>query len=135
MFLLKFIPDFLIYTVLLCATIGYFVTRLFPNFQYVLLVKNSCAIIALTFIFLSGMVHANNWWLAKQQLHDAQTEVANNGSQIINGIILKKSEDQIKQVDLKTVTITKYIDREVTKYDQVCKIPQEFVTAVNEAAK
>lgn len=135
MFLLKFIPDFLIYTVLLAATIGYFVARFFPNFSYVLLVKNCCAIITLVFIFISGMVYANNWWLQKQELHTAQVEVANNGSKIINGIIFKKSADQNKQVDLKVIEYTKYITRELTKYDNTCVIPQEFITIHNEAIK
>lgn len=135
MFLLKFIPDFLIYLILFTSIVCYFLTKFFPDFSYVLLVKNCCAIIIPVFIFISGMVYANNWWLQKQELHTAQVEVANNGSKIINGIIFKKSEDQNKQVDLKVIEYTKYITRELTKYDNTCVIPQEFITIHNEAIK
>jgi len=38
-------------------------------------------------------------------------------------------------VQAKQVETIKYVDREIVKYDQTCKIPQEVVHAVNEAAK
>lgn len=135
MFLLKFVPDFLIYAALLAVIIGYFASSWIPQIPQLVLVKNLCAILVPVFIFIAGMTHANNWWLQKQELHQAQVAVADQGSVIVNGILLKKGADQIEQVDSKVITVTKYIDREVTKYDSVCTIPSEFITAVNEAAK
>lgn len=84
---------------------------------------------------MTGAISNNNTWLAK--VKDLETKIAK--------LETKSSETNIKIVT-KTLTkreyyreqgeeVIKYVDREVVKYDEQCKIPQEVVEAHNRAAK
>ena len=47
----------------------------------------------------------------------------------------QKSQEKVKVIKGKEVLVKQYIDREVTKYDNQCVIPQVFVKAHNDAAE
>jgi hypothetical protein len=86
-------------------------------------------------IFLEGLIFGNHELVAEMQ--KAKEKVAQ---------MEKEGKEQTAKVNTKVITRTKvihergqvikqYIDREITKYDSQCVIPQEFVKAHNDAAE
>lgn len=103
--------------------------------NYQLFAQMVAVILVVTSSFLIGMKINEQRWEAKvseynEQISKLQTKSAEVKTEIVEKVITKR--EYIKQ---KAKTVTEYIDREVVKYDQTCKIPSEFVQAHNEAAK
>ena len=65
---------------------------------------------------------------AKAAELQAKVDVAEKKSADTNTKLAKKSKDQSAKVVTKTLVVKQYIDREVTKYDSGCVIPQPFVS-------
>lgn len=66
----------------------------------------------------------------QQQVADLATRVTLNNSQIVETTVIKE-----KIIRAKAQTITKYIDREITKYDSQCSIPPVFIETHNTSAE
>lgn len=65
-----------------------------------------------------------------EQVADLATRVTLNNSQIVETTVIKE-----KIIRAKAQTITKYIDREITKYDSQCNIPPVFIETHNTSAE
>lgn len=103
--------------------------------KYQLFAQMIAAILVVASSFLIGMKINEQRWEVKvgeynEQIAELKTKSAEVKTEIVEKVITKR--EYIKQ---KGKTVTEYIDREVVKYDQTCKIPSEFVQAHNEAAK
>ena len=86
-------------------------------------------------IFFEGAIHNNNEWIARVKEMEAKVAAAEVESKketikIVQKIIVKKQIVKERGED-----VIKYVDREITKYDNTCPIPKEFVKALNDAAK
>lgn len=66
----------------------------------------------------------------QQQVADLATRVTLNNSQIVETTVIKE-----KIIRAKAQTITKYIDREIIKYDSQCNIPPVFIETHNTSAE
>jgi len=135
MFILKFIPMWICSIMILSGIIGYFASQLFPVLTYQKLSKIICAILVLSGIYLSGMKYVDNWWYSKaaaleQQVVELAAKSAETNTEIKTRLVTKT-----EIVRLRGDEITKYIDREVVKYDTQCEIPQEFTEAHNRAVE
>lgn len=86
-------------------------------------------------IFLTGMLYSNKVWQARAQELELQVAQAEQKSQQTNEIIRERLITKLQVVKLRGEETTRYIDREVTKYNSGCVIPPEFVTAHNRAAE
>jgi hypothetical protein len=86
-------------------------------------------------IFIFGMLYAHNAW--QQAALELQTKIdaAEAKSKETTTVIEEKVITKIEVVKVRGDTITEYIDREVVKYNQDCKIPEAFVSAHNQAAE
>jgi len=120
---------------ILTGIIGYFVSQLFPGFVYKKLSKIICGILVVLGIYLSGMKYVDNWWQRKaaeleQQVAELTAKSAETNTEIKTRLVTKT-----EIVRLRGDEITKYIDREVIKYDTQCEIPKEFTEAHNRAAE
>ena len=81
------------------------------------------------------MLYVNNWWKDKAaQLEQQVAELAQKSSET-NTVIEKKLITKTEIVRVRGDEITKYVDREITKYNDACVIPTEFVQAHNRAAE
>lgn len=93
------------------------------------------ALVVLVSLLLLGAKFNDNEWQKRYAEQKQQYEVALEKSKLINRdteikyitkreIIRERGEDQIR-----------YIDREITKYDNTCVLPKELIKVHNEATK
>ena len=85
-------------------------------------------------VYMSGAISNEEAWLARVaelEIKVAQSEAksAQQNTKIVEKIVYKD-----KIIKEKGDEIIKYVDKEIVKYDSQCKIPQEFVKALNDAA-
>lgn len=135
MFLLNFIPDWFFPLVAALSITLFFVTKFLKIIPYSQLVHYACVPVFAVSLFLIGANWNNNYWLEKvkeveQQLAVAQAESAKENTRIVEKVVTKREIVRIQGNE-----VTKYVDREVVKYDDSCKIPEPVVKAHNQAVK
>ena len=86
-------------------------------------------------IFFEGAIYNNKEWVARVKEMEAKVAAAEVESKketikIVQKVVVKKQIVKERGED-----IVRYVDREITKYDNTCPIPKEFVKALNDAAK
>jgi hypothetical protein len=135
MWLFNLVPQTLFYLLFLASGIGYCVSLFLPATILQKQVKlASIAALAIS-VYLLGMLYVNNWWKNKAaQLEQQVAELAVKSSET-NTVIEKKLITRTEIVRVRGDDIVKYVDREVTKYNDACVIPREFVEAHNLSAE
>jgi len=86
-------------------------------------------------IFFEGAIYNNKEWVARVKEMEAKVAAAEVESKketikIVQKVVVKKQIVKERGED-----IIKYVDREITKYDNTCVIPKDFVKVLNDAAK
>jgi hypothetical protein len=136
MWLLHFLPDSLLAfivdavliagvlaTVLTCFLLKH-VIRLVPTLApHVKIAQIASILLLLAGVYFKGGYSAEMAWREEAEAQAANQKLDNRG------------KEKVKIIREKGVIIKQYVDREVTKYDATCKIPQEVVRAHNAAAK
>jgi hypothetical protein len=70
-----------------------------------------------------------------QVLEEVRLAEAEKASATANTKIETRVVNKTQYIKTRGADIVKYVDREVVKYDDVCKIPQPFIKAHNDAAE
>jgi hypothetical protein len=131
----NFIPQTLFYLLFLAAGTGYVISLFLPTTVLQKQVKLASVVTLAVSIYLLGMLYVNNYWKDKAaQLEQQVAELAVKSAQT-NTVIEKKLVTKTEIVKVRGEEITKYVDREVTKYNNGCVIPPEFITAHNLSAE
>jgi hypothetical protein len=107
----------------------------FPQFKpYGILVKVVGVLALVGGVFMTGGAGVTAIW--QQQLKEANERIAiaEGKSKEVNVKIVEKVVKQLEIVHQKSAEVIKYVDREVTKYDNTCPVPNAVVTAHNAAA-
>ena len=86
-------------------------------------------------IWMEGGIANEAKWQARVAEMEAKVAQAEQESKDANAKLEKKSTQKVKVIREKGMIVKQYIDREVTKYDDSCKIPEPVVKAHNAAAK
>ena len=86
-------------------------------------------------LYMEGGISNQEKWEARVKEMEAKVARAEAESAKENTKIIEKTRTQIELVKTRGDDIIKYVDREITKYDQQCVIPKEFVKAHNDAAE
>jgi len=147
MWLLHFLPDsllqFIVHAILIAGVIGTFlsffvvnkVLRAFPFLSaYVNTAQIVSAITLAAGVYFEGGYSAEKQWRERVAEVEAKVAIAEQQAKDANDKLDKKSANKIKVIQGKQIVVKQYIDREVTKYDSTCKIPNEVVKAHNAAA-
>ena len=139
MWILHFLPNWIFNLLFFLAIVGYLVSktvRLVPMLgTYATPIKyGSIGLIFFSTYMMDGIAD-NEAWLKRVKEMEAKVATLEQKSQETNVKIVKQIITKQVAVQAKQVETIKYVDREIVKYDQTCKIPQEVVHAVNEAAK
>jgi hypothetical protein len=149
MWILHFLPDAVILwfcNILLLVGVvltvaGFFAHRIPLVWQYQLPFKIlGIALLALGVYFRGGYAVEAEWRERVAQV-EAQLKQAEQQSQKENVRIETKVVTKTQVIRTRGETITKYIDREIVKYDEKfapggqCEIPREFIKAHNDAAE
>jgi hypothetical protein len=143
MWIFSFIPDiylqYAIFGLILFGVflylIGTFTSLIPPLKPYGGIVKGiSIFIILVGSYFLGGYGTEMEW---RKRVENMQEKVAKaeEQSKQANSKIIDKSQQKVKIIREKGIVVKQYIDREVTKYDNQCVIPKEFVKAHNDSAE
>lgn len=141
MWILKWLPDWIFYLILFSGVIGYALTYLlkFVPIPFVYMYKTPIQLGSLAAIvvgtFMSGAIYDNNAWLDRVHEMEAKVEKAAEESKEANVKIDDKVEKIQTKIVEKQVVLKEYVDREVVKYDNECKIPKEFTEVINKAAE
>lgn len=148
MWILHFLPDsfiqFIVHAILLAGVVGTFLTffvvnkilRAFPFLsQYVTIAQVVSAVLLVSGVYLEGGYSTEMQWRERVREVEAKVAVAEQQAKDANVKLDKKAQEKVKVIQGKQVIVKQYIDREVVKYDDSCKIPKEVVKAHNAAAK
>jgi len=134
-FIFKIFPDWIWWLLPVLGLLGLFVSYLPQLKMYGLILKTLSRTTTAIGIFILGMLYSENAWnsaTADLKVKVAELQIK---SDTINAEIKEKLVIRTQVVKTRGDEVVKYIDREVTKSDQICIIPQEFVEAHNRAAE
>lgn len=148
MWILHFFSDdfiaFIVHAVLLTGVVGTFLTfvvlnrflrflpMLAPYYQALRAVSVAFLIGG---IYLEGGYSTEQAWRERVREMEAKVAQAEKQSQEANVKLAEGGKEKIRVIREKGQVIKQYIDREITKYDNTCVIPQEVVKAHNAAAQ
>lgn len=141
MWILKWLPDWIFYGILLTGLVGFFVTYLlkFIPIPAIYMYKTPIQMVSLVLIvigvFMAGAIHNEEAWLARVREMETKVAEAQVKSAEENIKIVEKVVTKTQVIKEKANEVVKYVDREVVKYDSRCEIPKEFVKAHNDAAE
>jgi len=139
MWILHFLPNWIFNLLFFLAIAGYLIStavRLIPMMgSYAIPIKYGSIAAIFFSTYMMGGIADNEAWLKRVREMEAKVAELEQKSQETNVKIVKQIITKQVAVQAKQVETIKYVDREIVKYDQTCKIPQELVHAVNEAAK
>lgn len=86
-------------------------------------------------VFILGATANDNAWLIRVKDLEYKVQQAEQQSQKINTEIVEKIIYKTQVVRERGKEITKFIDREVVKYDNTCQVPAVFIEAHNRSAE
>lgn len=133
MWILKYLPDWIFYLILLIGVLGLIISRFIPLY-YRTAAQALCASFIVIGVFMSGAIYDYHSWQdqvieLKTKLAEAELKSAESNTKIVEKVITKTEHYREKGKD-----IIQYVDREIVKYDSRCEIPKEFIEAHNKAA-
>jgi hypothetical protein len=149
MFILHFLPDALILwicNIVLLAGIfltvaAFFIKRIPVINQYRTPAQVLGIALLVIGVYWRGGYAIEMEWRERVAEVEARVAAAEAASKEENVKIVTKVVTKTQVIRTRGETITKYIDREIVKYDEkfakggVCEIPQEFIKAHNSAAE
>ena len=134
MWILEFFPGWIFSALLLAAVVTYLATKFLSNLPHTKLVEYASILLAALSIYMQGAVANNDSWLKRVSELELKVKEVETASAKTNTEIVEKVVTKTQVVKQKGETVVRYIDREVVKIDDSCKIPPEFVRAHNQAA-
>ena len=148
MWLLHFLPDaflaFVVNAVLVAGIISTLLTcfllkhliRFVPTLApHVKIAQIASIVILLSGVYFRGGYSAEMAW--RERVHEMEMKLVEveKQAQAANEQLDQKGQQKVKIIREKGQIIKQYIDREITRYDHSCVIPQEVVRAHNAAAE
>lgn len=134
MWLLKFLPNYIFYGIFVGGVVGLIASRFIPSYYRTAVQAASAAFIVVG-VFMAGAIHDNEAWLERVREIEAKIKEVEVESVKENVRIETKVIEKVKVIKEKGDEVVKYVDREIVKYDDTCRIPKEFVEALNKAAE
>ncbi len=134
--LLKFIPDFLIYGAVFLSIIVYFALNFVPLLpQQKLIIKLSAMFVFVLGIYFIGMVQVVKEYEAQRIEFENKLAVAEVQSQVINEKIKYVYKDRVIKIKEKNTNAQRTIDNSATEINRNCKITPDMISIINNATK
>lgn len=92
-------------------------------------------LVAVFGVYAVGISHNNQRWQARVDELQAKVAAAEAKSQQVNEVIKERVIFKTQLIKQRGENTVEYITREVTKHDNACVIPKEFIKAHNSAAE
>lgn len=139
MFIFEITPSWVFHTLfygsILAMILGFVFGKARLIKQWALMLKISGVIGFAVATFLEGALYDYNVMQARIEEAKQQTAEYEQKNKELNDQLAKKSSKVREKIQVKKEYITRYIDREVKKYDNQCVIPKPFVDAHNQSAE
>lgn len=139
MWIFSVTPDWLYHTLFFASLIAIltsiFLDRILLTKHYGTMLKWVGLLTLIVTIFLEGALYSYNVMQERIAEIKKQVEVAEQATKETNTNLAKKQQTFAVKNKVKREYIYQYIDREVTKYDTQCVIPESFIKAHNDAAE
>jgi hypothetical protein len=139
MWILNFLPEWVfhgLFLIGLLGTIAGFLLGMIPVIkQYLIPIRTISIVLLVVGTYLEGGLADNQVWQNRVKEVEAKLAKAEAESAKANTDLVQKADSKTAKVKEKTLVVKQYIDREVTKYDKTCIIPQPFIKAHNDAAE
>ena len=148
MFILHFFSDgfiqFIVHAVLAVGIVGTVLTFVVLNRVLLLMpflapyyqaLRAISVIFLIAGIYLEGGYATEMAWRERVREMESRVAAAEKEALEANARLEKKIKEKTKVIQGRQVVVKQYIDREVTRYDNQCRIPEPFVRAHNDAAE
>jgi hypothetical protein len=139
MWIFTFLPTWVFHAILGAGALALLAGMFFGFIPFVSKYKIPVKVVGFTLLafglFLEGGLHDNMAWQARVAEMELKVAAAEVESAKENTKIVEKVVKKTEFIKSKGKDVIQYIDREVTKYDNTCIIPKEFVKAHNDAAE
>lgn len=143
MWMLSFVPDawliLAVYGILALGAVLYtfsyftvFIPPLIPAKEFVRILGT---VVIVAGVYFYGSYATEMSWRSKVAEEVAAIDKAQEQSKTANIKIENNARERVKVIYKNATIVRQYIDREIVKYDETCKIPDEVVKAHNAAAR
>ena len=136
---LSFVPLSLVYGVAGAALAGILASALLSKIPFIgtyrFIINIVSTIVLILSLWLAGYLTNDAVWQARAEEFKQKIEQAEKESKEKNVEIQTKVVTKLQVIKERQEGIIQYIDREVKVYDDQCKIPKEFIDALNKAAE
>ena len=135
MFILELLPDWLLYSIILINFTVLILCSIIVIIPYRQAIQIIVLIILMLATWLSGVKSNEESWSNKVKQLQIKVLEAENKSKEVNTVIVEKIIKKKELIYTKGQDIVKFIDKEVIKYDDQCRIPEVVIKAHNLAAE
>jgi hypothetical protein len=139
MWILDFLPTWVFHLVLIAGIGGLLASKVLtfvPMISaYKLPLQVISAVLLVAGLYIEGGIANQEKWELRVKEMEAKVAKAEAESAKENTKIVEKVVKQLEVVRVRGDDIIKYVDKELIKYDDQCKIPKEFVKVHNDAAE
>ena len=143
MWMLSFVPDAWLHLAvlgvlgagLLIYVLSYFTVFIPPLIPFKEPIRVLGTLLAVAGVYFYGSYDTEESWRSRVAEIEARVARAEVASKTANDKIEAKAQERVRMVYKNATIVRQYIDREVVKYDETCKIPDAVVSAHNAAAK
>jgi hypothetical protein len=139
MWILKWLPDFVFYAILLIGLVGIaasFVLKFVPFVaQYRLPIQWAAGIMTAFGLYMVGAISDNNAWEARVADLKLQVARAEAASAEANGQLAGKLAKKDQEIAQAQQVLKDRIKNSAAAMDAVCKVPADVVSILNDATK
>lgn len=141
MWILNFLPDWIFYGILglgILALLATYLLRFIP-IPAIYMYKTPIQLVSILLIafgvYMMGAIANEEAWKARVAQLEKEYAESQVQSEKVNTEVVTKYITKREVVHQKGEEIVRYIDREIVKYNEVCKLPAEIIKIHNDAAK
>jgi hypothetical protein len=135
---LSIVPNFVFHLILFVGAIGLLSTTLLTNIpfiqKYILPIKIVSFILLLGGVYFNGAISYKNSIAVEVAELKEKLAKAEAKSEKVNTVVVEKLLTEKQIIREKGNNVIQYVDREVTKYNDQCILPNEVINAHNMAA-
>ena len=143
MWMLSFVPDAWLYLAVLSIlglgaalyAFSYFTAFVPALIAFKEPIRIMGTVLAIAGVFFYGSYDTEETWRRRVAEVEARVAQAEAASKTANAKIQARAQERVRMIYKNATVVRQYIDREVVKYDDMCKIPDAVVNAHNAAAR
>jgi hypothetical protein len=138
MWILNFIPDFVIHLAVLAGAAALIVTTFFGSIipaMYKLPVQIAGIIVLAGSLWIEGANYNQGVWEAQVKELEEKVRISEEKSAVVNEVVKTKIVNKVKVVKEREVVVQELIKEVEKVINAKCEVPKEAIDILNEAAK